>query len=525
MASPLSLSDASKQTAEVVVTAGTRAVIAIKDTTLEFLGFKSNYKYKMLLIGETGSGKTSFLNLLCNYNLVQTLGFEASLKKFRSFNDIQLEDSESRKMESKTSDAKRYPVELGDLHIGVIDTPGFADSRGMEVDKKHIKKIIDALKHEEYINCVCLVVNGRAARMSATLKYVITEVTAILPKTVLNNVIVIFTNTTGPLRLNFDIEELENYFGKKIEHFFCIENPYCLIEKAKEKQSSLSIDMIADDLKNEFEKTAKQLDRMLTAIKEFDPVHTNDFITLYQKKEEIEQNILTTLVSYNNQTRLERKIAEEKQKLNAASLSKTLYSGFKTTHKIKRTVSVETSRHNTLCGYPNCYSNCHTPCNLPKQYEKEKFRDCAAMGGHDTCTRCHHSYDYHYHNEVMFKEVEEDVLKVDDKMKRKYNEAKSNEEKARIMREDLENKKRKSEDKKKRLSEQLLHTIEEFEALGISRNYLKVLENQLCVVNEYLEGEEGPKAKHLEKIKKEMEKKIQVVNETLSRSDLYVVTK
>ena len=516
MASSTSLTEKFKQKAGAVVKAGACAAVALKDGALEIVSFKS--KYKMLLIGEIGSGKTSFLNLLCNYNLVQTLGFQASLDQFRSFNDIRLENSTSRKMESKTSDAKSYLVELSDLKIGVIDTPGFGDSRGMDVDKEHIRRIIDALKREEYINCVCLVLNGRASRMSATLQYVISEVTSILPKTVVNNVIVIFTNTTGPLRLNFDLQELEKYFGRKIEHFFCIENPYCLIEKAKEKQSGLSIYMIADDLKDKFEKTAKQLDRMLTAIKEFEQIHTNDFIRLYQKKEEVEQNILTTLAAFNNQTRLEAKIAEEEQKLNAASRSKTLYQGFETTHKIKRTITVKTVGHNTLCGHPNCYSNCHVSCSLPKRYEKEKFKNCADMGDGDTCKRCHHRYDCHYHNEVTFEEVEEHVLKVDGEMKRKYNEAKRDEDKARIVRANLEAEKRKSEDEKRKLSQQLLHAIEEFETLGISRNYLKVLENQLNVINQYLEGEIGRKTEHLRKTKEELERKIKVVKETLCRN-------
>ena len=34
-----------------------------------------NIPYNLLLIGETGSGKTSFLNLLCNFNEVLQYGF------------------------------------------------------------------------------------------------------------------------------------------------------------------------------------------------------------------------------------------------------------------------------------------------------------------------------------------------------------------------------------------------------------------------------------------------------------------
>ena len=39
-----------------------------------FKGQDPHYPFKMLLIGETGSGKTSFLNLLYNCGTVQALG-------------------------------------------------------------------------------------------------------------------------------------------------------------------------------------------------------------------------------------------------------------------------------------------------------------------------------------------------------------------------------------------------------------------------------------------------------------------
>jgi len=78
---------------------------------------KSHHSFKMLLIGETGSGKTSFLNLLCNCGLVQALGFTEGLAQFRQFNDIKLENAESRKLESKTTDAKLYNVEMGELKV------------------------------------------------------------------------------------------------------------------------------------------------------------------------------------------------------------------------------------------------------------------------------------------------------------------------------------------------------------------------------------------------------------------------
>ena len=49
--------------------------------------------------------------------------------------------------------------------------------------------------------------------MYTTLKYVMSEITAILPREVLHNIIVVFSNTGDPLDLNFDPNELSKSFG------------------------------------------------------------------------------------------------------------------------------------------------------------------------------------------------------------------------------------------------------------------------------------------------------------------------
>ena len=100
-----------------------------------FKGQDPHYPFKMLLIGETGSGKTSFINLLYNCVTVQALGCgfgKEGLEYFRQYNDIQLENAQSTSMESKTNDAILYNVEVGELKVGIIDTPGFGDSRGLK---------------------------------------------------------------------------------------------------------------------------------------------------------------------------------------------------------------------------------------------------------------------------------------------------------------------------------------------------------------------------------------------------------
>ena len=170
-------------------------------------------------------------------------------------------------MESKTNAATLYNVQVGDLKIGIIDTPGFGDSRGLKQDEVNIQMIIDLLKTENYINCVCLIISGRQARTSASLKYVLTEITAVLPKEILNNVIIVFSNTGDPLDLNFDPTKLTTYFGRQVpqEQIFFIENPCCRFEKARAKVAQLGIDRVAESLQRSFEDTAKVLNELWTS--------------------------------------------------------------------------------------------------------------------------------------------------------------------------------------------------------------------------------------------------------------------
>lgn len=297
---------------------------------------KQDHGFKMLLIGETGSGKTSFLNLLWNNGKICELGYD--VHQLDRFNDIKLENAKAKKMESKTMGIKMYNIELCSHKIGVIDLPGFGDSRGMEEDKKPSKVIVEALKSEEYINCICLVINGRTSRTTTTLRYVLTEITAILPRVVLDNVIVVLTNTSNPLYCNFEPAKLKDFFGKEIDEkqIFYIENPYCHLEKAKEKKTSLSHDIIVRSLRSAFDETSILLAKMHSVIKDFKRIHTHHFSSLYEMKQEIERKVLDLLTEYDYQIELEKQIAIAGERVKRASRSKQLHADYKSTQEVKR---------------------------------------------------------------------------------------------------------------------------------------------------------------------------------------------
>ena len=494
---------------------GVQAYQGIKSAISSSKSGGSFHPYKLLLIGETGSGKTSFLNLLCNYAAIKKIGFEMGLEQLKDFNDRDLENAQSEQMESKTSGTALYNIELNDLKIGVIDTPGFGDSRGMDEDKKHIQIIIAALKEVEHLNCICLVINGRLSRMTASLRYVLAEITAILPKTVLNNVVVVFTNTANVLDLNFDLEPLHEYFGKEVEKCFFIENPYCQYEKAKKKQAKLPKGLLAKSLKEGFEKVGKELDDMHREIKALKEVHTNDFTRLYEKKREIERKVLDMLAAYDSQVKLTNEMKKAQEEVEAAQNTKNLNKHFQTYTTTTRWVSKDTPYHNTLCGAPGCYEVCHEKCSLPKSFDKEIFKYCGGVGG-TTCRSCGHDYRSHHHDEVkMVKETERKPL-INDEMKKKFEDAENADKIAALAKSKISKQISESEKQKKALSNKLLLTMEEFHVLGLNKNYAKLLESHLFAVQQRKEASDNQvDIASLTNTEMEIQKKLDIVKATL----------
>jgi len=60
-------------------------------------------------------------------------------------------------MASKTGGTKKYDIKIGYANLTIIDTPGFADSRGTIFDDIHLEKIKRTVTTEKGINCICVV--------------------------------------------------------------------------------------------------------------------------------------------------------------------------------------------------------------------------------------------------------------------------------------------------------------------------------------------------------------------------------
>ena len=473
----------------------------------------------MLLLGETGSGKTSFLNLICNYAHLQKLGHHFNkdgFEKLQQFNDPELE--KGCKMGSKTSETRLYEVD--ELGLWVIDTPGLGDFGG---DEENLKKIISCIEEEEYINCICIVINGRQTRITANMKYALTEIASILPIPVLGQVLFVFTNVADPLDLYFDPNEFKTYFGKKVDitAYTCIDNPYSRFERAieMEKEGKIEREYIVQSLRKLFDDTREVLKKMCRMMKKFGKVHAQQFVQLCKKRQAIEGRAFELFSAYDYQKKLEKEITSAQEDVEASLREKQLNPEFYFMKQILKAEATDTAPvHNLLCTIPDCYSNCHLQCQPSMSFHDEtvlKNSICFDNGKHEDCRECGHSYRHHYHAYRKWEKKIIEVNLVNDEMRKEIEEATSMKDRAKALKKGLEKQLKDSEAKRQKLSAQLLEKIEEFEGSSVGRNYAKLIESQIEVIK--LRIADSTTEPELQNVKEQLDRKLEVVCKTLGK--------
>ena len=211
-----------------------------------------------------------------------------------ALSDISLENDLDDLMASKTSDAKVYQIELApNWHFTIIDTPGFGDSRGLETDKKHVERIMACLQKVTSINCVMLVMNGRDSRMTTTMKYVIAQLVAVMPRSVLQHVVIAFTNTEKNSKLNFKVACLKEV-GLDSPPFECIDNPFGEVHEALADPDDIDEEMLSG-FSQDIRRTLHSMEKLGWKVHDMQPVPSNCFAELNEKREGIEALLANNL--------------------------------------------------------------------------------------------------------------------------------------------------------------------------------------------------------------------------------------
>lgn len=156
----------------------------------------------VLLLGETGAGKSSLINALVNYAM--GVKWDDNIW-FKIVEDKEGGGGERSQSQSQTSDVIVYQIfgfegRILPFSLTIIDTPGFGDTRADDKDAIITERLLqwfcsDFGIHE--INAVGLVLKASDNRLTDRLRYVFDSVISLFGKNMKGNIVALISHSDG----------------------------------------------------------------------------------------------------------------------------------------------------------------------------------------------------------------------------------------------------------------------------------------------------------------------------------------
>ncbi|XP_044189074.1 uncharacterized protein LOC122968139 [Thunnus albacares] len=460
----------------------------------------------ILLVGETGAGKSTLINVLVNY----TTGV-----KFEDNIWFKIVEEEKRSQtESQTSDVIVYEIfgfedKTLPFSLTIIDTPGYRDTRGIEQDDKVSQRLFDLFRSKDgvrKIDAVGLVLKSSVNQLSDRQKYIFDSVTSLFGKDLEENVVALITHSNG-ITPEDALEALE------AANIKCAKNEknqrvHFLFDNIQTTQRTEETEFA---LQNAWRVTERGMKRFTDFLEKSKPQQ------LITTVEVLNARIRITACIHNLQHRIQ--LIEQKQ--NEAQQTQEALKKHEQEMKKNEEFIVEVDEYYkerepidggmwglffyggaVTCNI--CRENCHHPGCTKAWYPKH----CEVMkGGH--CTVCTGKCPASDHVKEKWRYVNKTrkVKKTFEDVKQKYEKNKVDREQKKSLLENLQTEMEKLKSEKTQLLTEAYHHVEQLERIALNDNSLSIHVHLDFLIKKMKEIGDTEKVKKLEEMKCRMDER------------------
>ncbi|XP_062903550.1 uncharacterized protein LOC134346166 [Mobula hypostoma] len=470
---------------------------------------KPNAKQTMktiMVLGATGSGKTTLINGMINY----ILGVEWE-DNFRYM--LIHEETGKSQAESQTSSITAYQLhhQVGfkiNFSLTIIDTPGFGDTRGISRDQlitEHIREFFTSPQGVDQIDAVCFVAQASLARLTQTQKYVFDSILSIFGKDIADNIQILVTFADGhhpPVLEALKAAEMPCPNDKNgLPVHFKFNNSavfaQCPASRKFAEKGSCDNQREVEENDDDFDAMfwmmgAKSMKKFFSALNKMETKSLSLTREVLWERKQLETTVEGLQVQIRvGLTKLEE-LRKTQQVLNQHQTELDANKDFE--YEIEITLPEKhdiSSTGNYITNCQKCHFTCHYPCHVPDDTKKYK---CSAMNRIGNCTVCPLKcvWSVHFNQKYKFNYVTKKEKRTYDELKNKYQMACGEKMTQEKVMQTLQQELAKVENEVLGLIEELMHSISRLEKIALRPNPLSTPAYiELLIQSEKEEGKPG----------------------------------
>jgi GTPase SAR1 family protein len=339
-----------------------------------------------ILLGESGAGKSSFINSFYNYcygtrnpnnvfgedqkGVLLAIPCKHWLDRVQG-NEKSSERDINDQTKSQTMKCTSYKLRFDNLTIELIDTPGFNDSEGISKDDTVLHQIEQVLQSIPFLSGIIVVANGSVARLGTSFSYFMRLLHEVWPNSLMQNVCAVLTNCDDT-SCSFSSQILHDDLKVNEATTFHLQNSLFHWNRTTRTTKSIR------NLRRDFEDTTNILDKLVPTLARFNKVSTNVFRVGELKQRRIQECIVTSIeqiIDLLKVNRLQRVVAKglSRAKTTMADNTNWKKSASITAFKwMEVESSLPSSRHNSHDAMSSVHSNANSGIKKKVSFTSEE---------------------------------------------------------------------------------------------------------------------------------------------------------